>query len=747
MENNNPKKKKRIHFGVLMSTIDDPIQCEIWDGIVKFAEVHDIHLTAYIGSHLTADDVYTSHYETCFMALEKNEDLDGVILFSGSIAHYINPELVAEAVSRFREDLPVISVSYAIPGIPTVLADNIAGIFSAVDHLIKVHNKKQIAFVMGPAGHPEAEERLEGYKNALAANNLEFDERYVLPGNFSEEGGFRAIEELIDVRGIPYDAVAASDDSTAMGVMHELKNRGIYVPADVAVTGFDGVREAETFIPSISTVHQNFTEIGIVSAESLLRRVNGLPVDDVINVTPTLLARQSCGCLENDFINRYINYDDDPIKEDSLMSFISGEFAYIFSGEAPKDVVLEWVKTLVEKTVEDPFDKSGYLTTLDEILIGYTRFSKDYSKWHEAMSVMTMGVEIYNTEVNCIHTVLSTLIRGITLVHDICIRNEKNIEFSLSDFQLELRRIASTIVSIFDIDALNEVLHKSLPMLSINSAIIGLYRDHIIANATNNERKIEKVIGFDNDTIFSIESQDLEPILYSDYSPIEAYDFEAERRTLFFFPLFFETEEMGILLFPYNNNIKIDVYETIRVNISTAIRGAELIHKIRALSVTDELTGLYNRRGFFQLTASKLQFLSRNPESIPALLIMDMDGLKHINDNLGHKEGDAALSAFAQILKQTLRKGDIIGRLGGDEFVVLSSVKNEQDGDYLVKRIRENIDEYNKKGLHPYSISTCIGCVVLEEATKECFEAAMLSADDVLYEEKAEKRAKGIARK
>jgi GGDEF domain-containing protein len=85
--------------------------------------------------------------------------------------------------------------------------------------------------------------------------------------------------------------------------------------------------------------------------------------------------------------------------------------------------------------------------------------------------------------------------------------------------------------------------------------------------------------------------------------------------------------------------------------------------------------------------------------------------------------------------------------VGGDEFVVLSSVKSKENGEQLVNRIRNALNEYNNQKLNSYKVMGSIGSVVLASATKECFEAAMLSADNVLYEEKMEKKKKGLSRK
>jgi len=164
------------------------------------------------------------------------------------------------------------------------------------------------------------------------------------------------------------------------------------------------------------------------------------------------------------------------------------------------------------------------------------------------------------------------------------------------------------------------------------------------------------------------------------------------------------------------------------------------------LSITDELTGLYNRRGFFQFSYARLPNLSRESLRLPFIMFLDMDGLKSINDTYGHNEGDIAIAAFARVLRDALREEDIIGRIGGDEFVVFSSVKSKEDGNHVVRRIREKLDEYNKEKLHPYHVQGSIGSIVLEDTTRECFEAAMLSADSVLYDEKMDKKKKGLSR-
>ena len=751
MQNESAGIKRRLHFGVMIPNIDDTSQLSILDGIAEVAKINDIHLTAYICTYQTI--VYyenTLHYDTCFAAIRNSNSLDGLILFSGFTTNHIGLDDICRELSMFHREIPMISVSLAVPDIPTVLTDNVNGIFYAVDHLIKKHDKKQIAFIMGPDGHQEAEERLEGYKKALAENGIPFDERYVLPGNFSIACGHKAVAELIDVRKIPFDAIATSDDGTAKGALNELRSRGILVPTGVSVTGFDDDSESGSFIPSITTVQQNFFEIGKVSALKLLKRVNGIPVDDVTTVTPVFIARQSCGCLDNTLISGDPDYDIAPGNEDSLFSFLYERLKIIFMDDAPPQEIQGWVTTLVGKLINKPFNSEDFLKQFDEIIINYNNYSRDYSQWHEAVSVLTMAVEQHGDEIDCTQSVMSTLILATALINDICVRNEIKIELSLIAVQTALRRVASTLISKFDIDSLAEELYKTLPMLSLNTALLGLYHSHISINDPDAHRAIDTLIGFDGEQKLNVKNVNSNAILYSDYFRIDEFDFERERRTLFFYPLFFEDEEIGILLLPYDRNIRVNTYETLRINISAAIKGAQLLSRIQALSVTDELTGLFNRRGFFQFAESRLDFLSRNPDMVASVLLMDMDGLKNINDTYGHSEGDIALSAFADVLRMTLRKEDIVGRLGGDEFIVLSSITSDKSSklgnneDLIIKRIQDSLDSYNSRNVHPYKLSTSIGSVVLAEATDECLNAAILSADSILYEEKAKKRQQGL---
>ena len=157
------------------------------------------------------------------------------------------------------------------------------------------------------------------------------------------------------------------------------------------------------------------------------------------------------------------------------------------------------------------------------------------------------------------------------------------------------------------------------------------------------------------------------------------------------------------------------------------------------LSLTDELTGLYNRRRFFVLTEQYLKVAIRAKKR-PLLLFIDMDDLKWINDHYGHNEGDQALIDFANILKKTFRESDIVARIGGDEFVVLleSTVENDE---ILMTRLYENIKDYNAKGLQRYKLSISVGAAQFDPENPISIDDLLSEADALMYAQK-QKRSK-----
>jgi diguanylate cyclase (GGDEF)-like protein len=167
-----------------------------------------------------------------------------------------------------------------------------------------------------------------------------------------------------------------------------------------------------------------------------------------------------------------------------------------------------------------------------------------------------------------------------------------------------------------------------------------------------------------------------------------------------------------------------------------------LLAALQSLALTDTLTGLYNRRGFITIAEEQLKLARRSGYDL-ALAFVDLDGMKRINDELGHEFGDQALVTTAQILRETFRGSDVIARLGGDEFIVLAIAAGAAVAGRIRRQLMQSLSDYNNRpGAVPLSFSIGFSHFTPGvERTEASIEELMVEADKQMYLEKQQSRA------
>jgi diguanylate cyclase (GGDEF)-like protein/PAS domain S-box-containing protein len=160
--------------------------------------------------------------------------------------------------------------------------------------------------------------------------------------------------------------------------------------------------------------------------------------------------------------------------------------------------------------------------------------------------------------------------------------------------------------------------------------------------------------------------------------------------------------------------------------------------KLREAAVTDDLTGLFNRRGFITISDKHLNLAKRHKRRL-SLLYLDLDNLKLINDELGHKEGDLALKDTANLLKESFRESDIVARIGGDEFAVLLTEMTD-GADRAIVHLRENIERMNDRTDRAYPLSVSSGFAYYDPGTPVSIDKLISQADMAMYEEKKSRK-------
>ncbi|MFW5774975.1 MAG: LacI family DNA-binding transcriptional regulator, partial [Chitinivibrionales bacterium] len=284
---------RRPTVGLFISELENAYAHNLYKGVLDAAEQNDVNMIVFPGK--SPKSPYQHQYQfNAIYELPTRRSIDALIIASGTMINFI-PLEEFEAFYRKYTDVPLVSISIPIVGIPGVLIDNSVGYHMAFDHLIHHHDCKRIAFITGPDNNTEARQRYRVYLDALEKNGIPLDPELVLDGDFTRFSAVRAINDLL-VRGTAFDAIAAANDEMALSALKTLKSRGINIPHDAALIGFDNVENARFCSPSLTTVLQPIYEQGRQALSMALNRIGGADVSDIVLDTQ-LLIRESCGCM------------------------------------------------------------------------------------------------------------------------------------------------------------------------------------------------------------------------------------------------------------------------------------------------------------------------------------------------------------------------------------------------------------------------------------------------------------------
>ncbi|WP_319435823.1 diguanylate cyclase domain-containing protein [Mycobacterium sp. RTGN5] len=206
-----------------------------------------------------------------------------------------------------------------------------------------------------------------------------------------------------------------------------------------------------------------------------------------------------------------------------------------------------------------------------------------------------------------------------------------------------------------------------------------------------------------------------------------AYGHEATEREVFLLQALADSTSIAM----ENVALYTELEQRVRDRTAELEQANDEIHK---LSITDELTGLNNRRGFYLRSDAALHATRRQGGSC-LLVFLDVDGLKLVNDAQGHEVGDALLADVAALLSGTLRESDVIARIGGDEFCVLI-IEPDCDQAALRKRLLAAFERFNADSDRPYALSASVGMVPVQPADSGTIDELLARADELMYEEK-----------
>ena len=267
-------------LGVLIPDIENPFYVEVLRGIEDIAYQHEYML---IVCNFSQDEAK----ERMYLDLMKSESIDGLIT---APVH----EKDQNVIDLAKSGLPMVCVDRDLLNIDvdSVLVDNRRGAFLAVDHLAK-KGYKRIAYISGIPRLPSSRDRELGYKDALSENDIEFTRELVKYGDSRHESGVKLCAELLNLKNPP-DAVFTGNNLITLGALETIHKRGLSIPDDIAIVGFDDMYWSISLNPPLTAVRQPAYNIGKCAAEQLISRIGnpGRPTSQMILKTE-LMVRSS----------------------------------------------------------------------------------------------------------------------------------------------------------------------------------------------------------------------------------------------------------------------------------------------------------------------------------------------------------------------------------------------------------------------------------------------------------------------
>jgi LacI family transcriptional regulator len=258
---------RTLSVGVVTQSIDSPFYGVSLRGIEEELGRAG-YLPLFVSGHWDAAEEHR-----CIEELRARR-VDGLIVLTGRLGD--------EELRQVAQSLPTVITGRTLqaPGLYALNFDDFEGARLATEHLLELGHRR-IAYITGDASHPDARERLLGYRAALQAAGVRYRAALVRPGSYFEESGRVAVERLL-ASGEPFSAIFAANDQMAFGAALALYQRGLRVPDDVSLVGFDDLAVAAHSVPPLTTVHHPGHEMGSLAASCLLQLLEGR--------TPTLQA-------------------------------------------------------------------------------------------------------------------------------------------------------------------------------------------------------------------------------------------------------------------------------------------------------------------------------------------------------------------------------------------------------------------------------------------------------------------------
>jgi diguanylate cyclase (GGDEF)-like protein len=752
-------------IGLLSTNLFGDYFLQLLPGVIKGARERGANLLIYPGRTDNWADGYI-HQQSVIYSKVNPSTVDAIIVIAGTYANLYDADQYTAFFEQFR-DLPGVSLGLRAPYKSAILVDNKTGLEELVRHVMAEHGCIRPAMVTGPLANEEARTRLETFRSTCRSLGFAIGDNQVFEGDFLRSGGRDAVRTLFSAsrKGNHPDALFCANDNMAFGALRELQALGLRVPADVVVTGFDDAQEAQFSFPALSTINQPLEEQGYQGVLMAMDLCEGKPVPGEIYLPTRMVLRSSCGCYsatEQSYATAIKRIGDKPpvhkknsALEESFWTDVGLALPLEEQTPRSRSVLSHLLKAACCGKGEEKA-----LTGLGEHLQNLIDKGQTVRPWVSMMSLIRIFLEKNNGILDDSYDSALFLGSCLQIVVSMIRVEQGRTQFHLMDQITDMRTYLGSMGSALTLEDIGVITKTQLTGLGVKSFYIALYDKPVTRKRGEpwiGPEYSRVVIGYRKGQEITGKMKN-KKIRRELLLPPEASG-SREPSAMIICGIHFRNEIMGYMMIDMTD-ITLEIYDILTGHISSSLKTAslfeereaseqklrEVLHdleksnsQLQRISEIDELTGLYNRRGFLNLARRSME-LARQMGRGGLVFFADLDGLKQINDIYGHKDGDLAIKTAAEILRKTFRNMDILSRLGGDEFTVLALDTDAGFLPVLRKRMDDLLTEANEKLGKPWKVSISIGCAPFHADDNTPLEKLMTQADDKLYREKRSKK-------